>query len=126
MNKVILIGNVGNITELKQVGETQVINLSLATRETNDATSWHRCTAFGKTAETLSKYTSKGDRLAIEGKIQYREYEKDGEKRTSTDIIINAFEFLTSKKDKEQKQEEPIAEIFPAKESEPQQDELPF
>lgn len=126
MNKVILIGNVGNITELKQIGETQVINLSLATRETNDATSWHRCTAFGKTAETLSKYTSKGDRLAIEGKIQYREYEKDGEKRTSTDIIINAFEFLTSKKEKEDsKQEEQTANIFPKKD-EPSQDELPF
>jgi single-strand DNA-binding protein len=105
MNKAILIGNVGNITELKHVGETQVINLSLATRENNDSVSWHRCTAFGKTAETLSKYTSKGDRLAIEGKIQYREYEKDGEKRTSTDIVINAFEFLTSKKEKEQAEE---------------------
>ena len=126
MNKVILIGNVGNITELKNVGETQVLNLSLATRETNDATSWHRCTAFGKTAETLSRYTSKGDRLAIEGKIQYREYEKDGEKRTSTDIIINAFEFLTSKKEKEDsKQEEQTANIFPDKD-EPEQYESPF
>ena len=53
------------------------------------------------------------------------EYEKDGEKRTSTDIIINVFEFLTTKKEKDDsKQEERTATIFPEKE--PSQDELPF
>ena len=122
MNKAMLIGNVGQISEIKQAGNAQVINFSIATKDGKDTTTWHRCIAFNKTAETLAQYVSKGDRLYVEGKIQNREWEKDGEKRTNTEIVVNAFEFLTTKKEKEQAEPhaEPSAEIFQS------DDVLPF
>lgn len=94
MNKVLLVGNVGKVSELKQASSTQVINVSLATKE-GETSIWHKITAFGKTAENVSKYVSVGDKIAIEGKLSYRDYEKDGVKHYTTDIIAVNIEFIS-------------------------------
>jgi single-strand DNA-binding protein len=106
-NKVILIGNLGQDPEVKTVGDTQVANLSLATTESwkdkagelQERTEWHRVSMWGRQAEAIGQYAKKGSKLYIEGKIETRTYEKDGEKRYSTEIKANSFEFLDKKED---------------------------
>jgi single-strand DNA-binding protein len=57
------------------------------------------CVAFGKTAEVIEKYTHKGSRIGITGRIETGSYEKDGRKVYTTDIIVNNVELMDSKKD---------------------------
>ena len=95
-NRVQLIGHVGQEPEVKTVNDKKVANVTLATNDsyTNDKgerveqTEWHRITAWGKTAEIIEKYVSKGKEIAIEGKLSHRSYEdKDGIKRYVTEIV---------------------------------------
>lgn len=98
-NKVQLIGNVGNDPEVKTFGEgKKVAHFNIATNEVykNDKgekieeTQWHRIVAWGKTAEVIEKFVTKGKEIALEGKITYRTYDdKDGEKRYITEIVVN-------------------------------------
>lgn len=109
MNKAILIGRLGQDPELKELSGTTLCNLSVATSERKkvggewqDATEWHRVTVFGKTAENAAKYLAKGSQLAVEGRIQTRTYEKDGEKRYATEIIAYQVEFIGAKSEAKQ------------------------
>lgn len=94
LNRVILLGNLGADPELRNVGESCVLNMRLATSETyldrdkvkQERTEWHRVSLWGKRGEALSKFLKKGDRLLVEGSIRTSSYEKDGEKRYSTEI----------------------------------------
>lgn len=134
LNKVMLIGNVGNEPEFKSTAAgTALVSLSLATTEKwtdksgqkQEKTEWHRCTAFGRTAELIGQYVHKGSKLYIEGKITTNSWEKDGEKRYSTDIIINSMQFLDSKG---QSQAQPKTEHRAAvqQEADPFDDDIPF
>ncbi len=99
LNKVILIGNLGQDPELKFTqGGQAMLRLRLATTETffnkarekQERTEWHSVTVWGNRAEALNKILSKGRSIAVEGRIQYRQYDdKDGNKRWSTDIVAN-------------------------------------
>ena len=98
-NRVQLIGNVGNDPEIKNFeGERKLANLTIATKDSykNDKgekveqTDWHRVVAWGKTAEFIEKYVTKGKEIAIEGKLTHRSYEdKNGEKRYITEVVVN-------------------------------------
>lgn len=98
-NRVQLIGHVGNEPEIKTFdGGKKLANLTIATHDTyrNDKgdkveqTEWHKVTAWGKTAEIIEKYVTKGKEVAIEGKLTHRSYEdKNGEKRYITEVIVN-------------------------------------
>lgn len=98
-NKVQLIGHVGQEPEIKTLeGGKKLANITLATNEnyTNnkgekvEQTEWHRITAFGKTAEIIEKYVTKGKEIAVEGKLSHRSYDdKDGNKRYVTEVIVN-------------------------------------
>jgi len=101
MNKVFLIGNLGKDPETRQAGGNTVCNFSVATSEkwtkdgqTNERTEWHRIQAWGKLAEVCAQYLKKGSQVCVEGKIQTREYEKDGEKRYATEIVAANVTFL--------------------------------
>ena len=106
-NKVQLIGNVGQLPEIKNLENgKKVANLSLATNEnyTNAKgekvtnTQWHNLVAWGKSAEIIENYVKKGDEIAIEGKIQYETYDdKDGNKRYLTKINVNDILMLGAK-----------------------------
>lgn len=103
VNKVIILGNCGNHPELSYTpGGMAVCKFSLATsRKKNDGaelTSWHRFTAFGKQAEIIAQYVSKGQQLYVEGELSYGQYEKDGITRYTTDIIVNDISFVGSAK----------------------------
>lgn len=102
LNKVILIGNLGSDPEVRSTtGGNRVATFSLATsRSWNDAsgqkqekTEWHRCVVWNtKTsalADVVEKYVKKGDKLYIEGRIEYRQWQdKDGQTRYSTEINV--------------------------------------
>jgi len=97
-NKVQLIGHVGQEPEIKNFDGKKLANISIATNEvyTNqkgekvEQTTWHRVTAWGKTAEIIEKYVNKGKEVAIEGKLSNRSYDdKDGNKRYVTEVIAN-------------------------------------
>lgn len=103
VNKVILIGNLGADPELKYTpANVPVCNLNVATNETwkdkagekQEKTEWHRVTAWRELAELCSKYLTKGRSVYIEGKLSTREWEKDGVKRYSTDIVADRVVFL--------------------------------
>ena len=98
-NRAQLIGHVGNEPEIKTFdGGKKLANLTIATNDTyrNDKgdkveqTEWHKVTAWGKTADIIEKYVTKGKEVAIEGKLTHRSYEdKNGEKRYITEVIVN-------------------------------------
>ena len=107
MNKVMLIGRVGEEPKVTALQNGTVANFSFATSDSyidaqgnkQEKTEWHRLTAWGKTAEIVQKYIHKGDCLYVEGQIQYREYEKNGEKRYATDIVIHELNMLSERKE---------------------------
>lgn len=110
MNKVFLIGNLGKDPEVRQVKDTSVAQFSLATTTgfgDNKKTQWHNITLWGKTAEVAGQYLKKGNRVCIVGEINYREYEKDGEKKFFTEIVGRELEMLTAKAEE---QETPISQ----------------
>lgn len=106
MNKVILIGNLGRDAELKYTpAGAAVATLSLATTETwkdregvkQQKTEWHRVVLWGKAAEGLAEYLTKGKQIAVEGKIETRKWtDKDGNDKYSTEIKADQIRFLNS------------------------------
>lgn len=109
VNKVIIMGYMGNHPDLSYTqGGMAICKFSLATSKKNKAgeekTSWHRCTAFGRTAETIAQYVGKGQQLYIEGELSYGQYEKDGQTHYTTDIFVNEFNFVGSKQDQQKPQ----------------------
>ncbi|SHM92961.1 single-stranded DNA-binding protein [Pseudomonas fulva] len=99
VNKVILVGTCGQDPETRYLPSgNAVTNLSLATSEQwtdkqtgqrVEKTEWHRVSLFGKVAEIAGEYLRKGSQVYIEGKLQTREWEKDGVKRYTTEIIVD-------------------------------------
>jgi len=99
VNKVILVGTCGQDPEVRYLPNgNAVTNLSLATSEQwtdkqtgqkVEKTEWHRVSLFGKVAEIAGEYLRKGSQVYIEGKLQTREWEKDGIKRYTTEIVVD-------------------------------------
>lgn len=104
MNRVILIGNLGADAELRYTqGGQPVVSMRLATSEKwqgkdgqqQERTDWHALTLWGKRAEGLAQYLTRGSRIAVQGRIQYRQWDdRDGNKRWSTDIVVDDVELL--------------------------------
>ena len=107
MNSVTLIGRLGADPEVRYTPDgVAVANFSLATTEkwTKDGqkfekTEWHRLVAWRKTAEIAGEYLFKGSQVAVQGKIETREWEdKDGNKRYTTEIVVRNLEMLGTPK----------------------------
>jgi single-strand DNA-binding protein len=106
VNKVVIVGNLGSDPERKDVNGVSLTTFSLATSEswTKDGekvekTEWHRCVAWRKVADIIGEHSKKGDKLYIEGKLQTRSYDKDGQTHYSTEIVVDDFTFLSGKGD---------------------------
>lgn len=106
VNKVILIGNLGQEPELRYTGSgTAVCNMSLATNETYtnrdgeevQNTEWHRIVAWGRLGEICNEYLDKGSQVYFEGKLQTRSWnDDDGNTRYSTEVKAQEMMFLDS------------------------------
>jgi len=100
MNVVTLVGRLTKDPEIKygSSGKAYARFTLAITRPLNkDETDFIDCVAFGKTAELIEKYIKKGNRFGVVGRIQVGSYEKDGEKRVTTDVMVDQIEFLESK-----------------------------
>ena len=101
VNKVILIGNLGRDPEIRYTqGGDPIANFSLATSERwtdksgqkQERTEWHRCEVFGKQAQVVRDYCTKGKQIYLEGSLRLDEWtDKDGNKRATTKIRVSGF-----------------------------------
>ena len=108
VNKVILVGNLGNDPDVRQMpnGET-VTNISVATSETwkdkqtgdpREQTEWHRVVMFRRLGEIAGQYLKKGSKVYLEGRLQTRKWQApDGSDRYSTEIVANEMQMLDSR-----------------------------
>lgn len=102
MNKVILLGNITRDPELtSSKSGTSIVNITIAENKTiisngekQTKTNFFPCTAFGKTAENIAKYFSKGKPILIEGSLQQEVWETDGKKNSKIKVVIEKFEFI--------------------------------
>lgn len=105
LNKVMLIGNLGQDPELKAVNDTHVCNMRIATNEIfssngekKERTEWHNVIVWGKPAESCGKYLKKGRKVYVEGRIQSRQWtDKDKIDRMSYEIVADTVQFLDPK-----------------------------
>ena len=103
--RVIIEGLIGNIYDLKEFGEDgKAIDFSIATQDYDfkakeNKTTWHNLTAFGRNAIFVDEQLDKGSPVLIEGRLNYEEYEKDGQKKQKTKIIVDSVHF-SGRKDK--------------------------
>ncbi len=127
LNRAQLIGHVGGDPEVRTAGTTRVAQFSLATsRQWTDtqgnkqeATQWHRCVAWNQGKYTLAdiveKYVRKGEKIYVEGEIEYRQWQdKDGQTRYTTEIRVRELMLLGGKQEGgEQKAERPAKTTRP-------------
>ena len=114
MNKVILIGRNTKAIELKQTASgVSVATFSIAVKRNfknadgEYESDFFNCIAYRNTAELVSKYVGRGDLIAVDGKLQTRNYtDKSGRKVYVTEVIADNVEFLQNKKDKQEQTEE--------------------
>ena len=138
-NLVLLTGNVGNdpkVTPLENGIKVATFSLATSTggytskegKEIPEVTQWHNIVAWRGLAELCEKFIHKGDKIEIIGTIQYREYEKDGQKRYVTDIVASDI-ILSGGKSESNKPPMPSVENMPTSDmmpNVPHNDDLPF
>jgi single stranded DNA-binding protein len=102
LNTVTLFGNLGADPELKQTAKGAVLKFNLATNEVwfdkekqekQSRVQWHRVTIFGRRAEGLAKFLTKGMQVLVQGKLSTSSFEKEGQKHYRTEIIANDIHF---------------------------------
>jgi len=100
MNNVILTGNLTKDIEIKQTSTT-VGKFGLAVKGyKQDEVNFINCVCFGKTADIMSQYLTKGSKVLVEGSIKTGSYDNEqGQKVYTTDVIVNRFEFIGAKQD---------------------------
>jgi single-strand DNA-binding protein len=108
VNRVMLVGHLGNEVELRATGAGQpVANFSIATNETwmgkdgkrQERTEWHRIVVFGPQAEASAKYLGKGSACLVEGRIQSREWlDKENKPHLQTEVVASSVQFLSKRK----------------------------
>lgn len=100
VNKVILVGNVGRDPDIQQTKSgTKVAHFSLATNRRPDAdgnerTDWHRLTVWSRLAQFVEDYLKAGDRIYVEGRLEYDQYERDGVTIPTADVTVHELVML--------------------------------
>ena len=127
INKAIVVGRLGRDPEKKATsGDKVVCTFSVATTEKYNGekhTTWHNIVAWGKLAEICGEYLKKGSLVYVEGKISNREYEKDGEKKRSSEIVASSMTMLGSKSEDKPASSEPGAGL---RQATIRDDDIPF
>lgn len=144
VNKVILIGNLGDDPEVRYTGTGQAVaTIRMATNERwtdkggqqQERTEWHRVIVWGKQAEQCKEYLSKGRQIYVEGRLQTREWnDKEGHKRYTTEIVAQRIQFLGSPNGRRQGAETRSPGKTPSESPEPtepvatetEEDDIPF
>ena len=137
LNKVLIIGNLGNDPEIKYTQSgSPVANLSIATSERwkdknsgeqKEQVEWHRVVLFSRLAEIAEQYLKKGSKVFIEGKLQTRDWEdSEGKKRYTTEIIAREMSMLDSRQGAENSQQLKSDSTGKGKSDESFEEDIPF
>lgn len=143
MNRVHLLGNIGQEPELRMTqGGTAILKFSLATSrrwkdqsgQKQEETEWHRIVIFGKSAEGLARYLGKGTKVAVEGRLKYGKYDDSkGDTRYTTDIIVDQLHFCEKRGDSQSSGPSPYGGSYaddspakPAADKSFEDDDIPF
>jgi len=115
INRVMISGNMTRDAELRQTaGGMQVLAFGVAVNERvqnrqsgqwEDRANFVDCTMFGKRAEAVAQYLAKGTKVAIEGKLRYSSWERDGQKRSKLEVIVDEIEFMSGRQQPPQQQQ---------------------
>lgn len=133
LNKVMVYGNLTRDPEMKALPSgMNVTSFSLATnRNWNDkdgkkqeAVEYHNVVSFGKQAETISKYLTKGSPVYVEGRLQTQSWEKDGVKQYRTEIVVEQFQFGPKKEEQATQDSSLVLPEYPTEEIDA--DSIPF
>lgn len=135
LNRVTLLGNLGADAELRATQSgTAVLNMRLAVNESwkdkngerQEKTEWMTCVLWGKRAEALHKYLIKGTRILVEGSLRTSSYEKDGEKRYSTEVNVSNVVFAGGGERRQVRDERPPLAPPPEPGDDFPEDSMPF
>lgn len=103
INKVILVGNVGADPDVRETKNgTKVVHMSMATNrppygdDPQERTDWHRLTLWARLAQFTEDYVKKGDRIYVEGRLEYDTYERDGVSIPTADVTVRELVLLSS------------------------------
>lgn len=117
VNKVIILGRIGKDPEFKSTANSSVANFSIATDnsfkdssgEWKKTTEWISCVAWGKLADIVKEYVSKGSQIYVEGRIQTRSWDdrESGQKKYKTEVLVSEVCLLSGGKDTEQSKQSP-------------------
>ena len=102
VNKVMIIGRVGQTPQVRTVGENKVANFTVATTEKykdREDTEWHNIAVWGKLADVVEKWVDKGMMVYVEGKIKTEKYTKDGQDKFVVRIMASSLQMLSKKED---------------------------
>lgn len=109
INRVNISGNLTRDPELRATAAgTSVLTFGIAvndrvrnqeTGEWEDRPNFVDCTMFGSRAESVSRFLSKGAKVSLEGKLHWSQWEKDGQKRSKLDVVVNDIEFMSTRND---------------------------
>lgn len=110
INRVFLTGNLTRDPELRSTAVgTAVLSFGMAvndrrknqqTGEWEDSPNFVDCTMFGKRAESLSRYLSKGTKVSVEGKLRWSQWERDGQRRSKLDVVVDGIELMAQREGK--------------------------
>lgn len=124
INRVSITGNLTRDPELRvTAGGTQVLSFGVAvndrrrspqTGEWEDYPNFADCTMFGTRAEAVSRFLAKGNKVAIEGKLRYSSWEKDGQRRSKLEVIVDEIEFMSQRQGGAAPAAAPVAAPAPA------------
>ena len=115
MNLVVLCGNLvkkGELRATKDGGSVYSFTIAVKrrfTKEEQDEADFIGCSSFGKIAENMDKYLDKGSKVLVQGHLQIRKYEKDGETKYATNVLVDSCTFLNKKQDERQSETPAVA-----------------
>jgi single-strand DNA-binding protein len=119
MNNITIAGQLGKDSELKQVGQEQVLSFSVADSQGRDKpTIWWRCQLWGKRATSLQQYLTKGQAVTVSGSVTQRTYtDKNGQEKVSQDVRVQDVALQGGKRDETPRAAQPATRQAPAKQS---------
>ncbi len=123
INRVNISGNLTRDPEMRHTASgMQVLSFGMAVNdrakdangEWVDRPNFIDCTMFGARAEAVSRYISKGSKVAVEGKLRWSQWEKDGQKRSKIEVIVDEIEFMSRREDVAQQQpaSAPVPDVY--------------
>lgn len=101
MNKCVMLGRLTKDPEIRVTATGLSVgkySIAVDRKGKDDKTDFFNCVSFGKQAEFVQKYITKGTKVVVTGRVENESYEKDGQKRTITQIVVEEIEFAESKK----------------------------